>query len=88
MSPPAPFDPSGLPPLCIVINAGSGRGDQQQRIDTLKRVFDDAGRAHSFFMIERSAQIGEIARQAVAQAATARSMRSRRPCSAAAGRSA
>ncbi len=68
MSPPAPFDPSGPPPLCIVINAGSGRGDQQQRIDTLKRVFDDAGRAHRFFMIERSAQISEIARQAVAQA--------------------
>jgi diacylglycerol kinase family enzyme len=54
--------------LCVVLNAGSGRKDSDERTATLARVFDEAGRQHEFFLIEEPGQISEIAARALARA--------------------
>lgn len=56
------------PPLFVVINAGSGRGDAEQGLELLARVFDEAGRRHEFLPITPDTSIADLAREAVRRA--------------------
>lgn len=64
--PTEPIDPN--PPLFIVINVRSGNRDTERTVDTLREVFEQAGRAHRFISPEGSQTIVDAARRAVRQA--------------------
>lgn len=52
-------DPTALPattPLYVVLNAGSGKIDTQERIDTLQRVFSEVGRPHEIIQVRDTAR--------------------------------
>jgi diacylglycerol kinase family enzyme len=55
-------------PIVVVINAGSGAQGEDERLTTLRRVFDEAGRRHEIHPIEHAASITRIAEAAVARA--------------------
>lgn len=52
-------------PLFIVLNAGSGKHDAGDTQRTLAAVFEAAGRPHTFLLIDRPADIGRKAKEAV-----------------------
>lgn len=52
-------------PFFIVFNTSSGSGDKQKNREDMARVLDDAKQPHEFLLIERSEQIGAMARRAV-----------------------
>lgn len=56
------------PPLFVLLNAGSGRGDADTTREVLSRVFDSAGRRHTFLPLESGDRISAVAREAVRQA--------------------
>ena len=55
-------------PLFVVLNAGSGRHNDDDAQQTMARVFEEAGREFEFLIIEEPAQIRDISRRAVALA--------------------
>jgi diacylglycerol kinase family enzyme len=66
-------DPDTIPwsataPLYVVLNAGSGKLDTQERIDTLQRVFSEAGRPHEVIHVSDTAKLGEAIGHAIGQA--------------------
>lgn len=56
------------PPLFVVLNAGSGRGDAQAASELLSRVFDEAGRRHRILSLGTDGRIADLAREAVRHA--------------------
>lgn len=52
-------------PLFIVINRASGAQAHDERIETLKRIFTDAGREHEFLIVKDASQISAQAQRAV-----------------------
>jgi diacylglycerol kinase family enzyme len=57
-------------PLFIVLNAGSGRGDVDERRATIQAVLEQARRRHEFLVVQDSARIPSVARHAVELART------------------
>ena len=55
-------------PLFVVLNAGSGRHNDDEDQQTMARVFEEVGREFEFLIIEEPAQIRETSRRAVALA--------------------
>jgi diacylglycerol kinase family enzyme len=67
--PVAPLNGSGVPlPLAFVVNCGSGHEEAQARLDTLRRVMDEAGRRHEILCIDGRQSPHEVAARAVAWA--------------------
>jgi len=62
------------PPLFIVLNAGSGHQDTDDAFTTIQGVLQGAGRQHEILRVEDPAQLGEVARRAVAAAKSGRGM--------------
>lgn len=64
---PQPLSPAALPrgPLCIVVNAGSGRDAAGQRLQTLRELLEHNGMRHRFFEVRDAQQLHAVARQAV-----------------------
>jgi diacylglycerol kinase family enzyme len=56
------------PPLFIVLNAASGRQDADGARQTMARVFDEAGRRHTFLSFEKGDDVARVAREAVERA--------------------
>jgi diacylglycerol kinase family enzyme len=67
MSVPSPA-PRAEPPLFVVINAGSGRGDADAARALIARVFEEAGRRHVFLPVRPGERIAAAAREAVRRA--------------------
>lgn len=59
---------SYAPPLAIVMNAGSGRGDADTARDTIRTLLDAAGRPHRFFLIDEAHDIAQAVSDAVTYA--------------------
>jgi diacylglycerol kinase family enzyme len=55
-------------PIFVVLNAGSGRTGADERIETLRRVFDEARRPVNFLPVEQPRYLRAIATRAAAQA--------------------
>jgi diacylglycerol kinase family enzyme len=53
--------------LFILMNAGSGRQDAQEKQNLISRILDEGGRDHEFILIEKPDQIVDTARQAIAK---------------------
>lgn len=68
MSVSTPVPSQAGPPLFVVLNAGSGRGDAAGTRTLLSRLFDEAGRRHVFLTVNRGEPISEVARAAVQRA--------------------
>ncbi len=62
--------PSATGPIFIVLNAGSGRQDQQARLNAIDQAMQRAGRQHQMLLFDRRRPITDVAAQAV-QAARA-----------------
>ncbi|MBL8304653.1 MAG: diacylglycerol kinase [Ideonella sp.] len=60
--------PAASGPLCIVLNAASGRHDAQATQDLIKRRLDAAGRVHHLELIDRARPVAQAAQAAVQQA--------------------
>lgn len=56
------------PPLAFVVNCGSGAQEARERIDTLRRVMDEAGRRHEILCIDGTQPPPAVAARAVAWA--------------------
>lgn len=65
--PRAPVRAAPLPrgPLCIVVNAGSGRDAAGERLNTLHALLEASALPHCFFEVHDPRQLHAIARQAV-----------------------
>jgi diacylglycerol kinase family enzyme len=67
-----PHSPPSLPtrstPLLIIMNARSGSGDAQEAHQQMQAIFQEAGQAHEFLLIDRPDNIPKIAEKAVAKA--------------------
>ena len=63
-----PAAPPATGPLCIVLNAASGRHDAQATQDLIGRRLHEAGREHHVELIERDRPVAEAARAAVQRA--------------------
>ncbi len=59
-------------PIFIVLNAGSGRQDEQARQDSITRAMDEAGRRHELFRFDRRRPITAVAQEAVQAAVSAK----------------
>lgn len=60
--------PATSGPLCIVLNAASGRHDAQATQELISRRLGAAGRAHHLELTDRNRPVGDAARAAVQQA--------------------
>lgn len=58
-------------PLCIVMNAGSGRQDAAQAREAIAAVLAGAGRPHEFLVLEPGASVAAVAAEAVRRARAA-----------------
>ena len=63
-----PSLPSRNTPLFIVMNARSGKGDANEARQQMEAVFNEAGQAHEFLLVDRPDRIPAMAEQAVAKA--------------------
>lgn len=63
--------PSAAGPFFIVLNAGSGRQDQQARLQAIDAAMQRAGRQHELLLFDRRRPITEVAAQAVKAAQAA-----------------
>ena len=52
-------------PMFIVLNAGSGRADATERLDTIKKVLNGAGRRHEVLVAENPWQVTALGQRAV-----------------------
>jgi diacylglycerol kinase family enzyme len=55
-------------PLFVVMNAGSGRGDTQVAIDTVREKLTQSGRQHEIFLVENPQQLQPLAERAARKA--------------------
>ena len=68
MLPTPPPTPDRATPLFIVMNARSGSGDANDAHQEMRAIFEEAGQAHEFLLIDRPDHIPAMAKQAVAKA--------------------
>lgn len=62
-----PALPEGTP-FCIVLNAGSGKLETEERIQTIRAVLSEAGREHELMLVKDPKALTETAQGAVAWA--------------------
>jgi diacylglycerol kinase family enzyme len=55
-------------PLFVVMNAGSGHGDTQQAIDTVRQKLAESGRKHEIYLAEKPQQLPALAKLAAKNA--------------------
>jgi diacylglycerol kinase family enzyme len=55
-------------PLFVVMNAGSGHGDTQQAIATVREKLADSGRRHELYLVEQPQQLQQFAQKAARNA--------------------
>lgn len=55
-------------PLFVVMNAGSGHGDTQEAIATVREKLADSGRRHELYLVERPEQLPQFAQKAARNA--------------------
>lgn len=60
--------PDAGPPLAVVINARSGHDDTGERIDTVRRLLDEADRPHELFTLENPSELPAAIDRALAWA--------------------
>lgn len=55
-------------PLFVVMNAGSGHGDTQQAIATVREKLAESGRRHELYLVEKPEQLQQFAQKAARNA--------------------
>ncbi|HVF16533.1 MAG TPA: diacylglycerol kinase family protein [Steroidobacteraceae bacterium] len=67
-----PQSPPSLPtrstPFLIVMNARAGSGDAREAHQQMQTIFQEAGQAHEFLLVDRPDNIPKVSEQAVAKA--------------------